>query len=179
MDTFRESSPIESIQSIDIDMDEQNYEQKQKMQEDEKQQKYRELFQEKEDGKPAKHVVSRVPVYQPEEPSNLLNVKAGRFSEVVETQYEEYIRSKNPSVMAHVIRPEPKHEEAEEEKPRDERSVKEKVISAVVGFFSRDESDDTDTPKQNTTPVEDYTGEEEFLTSRIMTSKIIQILILS
>ena len=161
MDTFRESSPIESIQSIDIDMDEQNYEQKQKMQEDEKQQKYRELFQEKEDGKPAKHVVSRVPVYQPEEPSNLLNVKAGRFSEVVETQYEEYIRSKNPSVMAHVIRPEPKHEEAEEEKPRDERSVKEKVISAVVGFFSRDESDDTDTPKQNTTPVEDYTGEED------------------
>ena len=161
VDTFRESSPIESIQSIDIDMDEQNYEQKQKMQEDEKQQKYRELFQEKEDGKPAKHVVSRVPVYQPEEPSNLLNVKAGRFSEVVETQYEEYIRSKNPSVMAHVIRPEPKHEEAEEEKPRDERSVKEKVISAVVGFFSRDESDDTDTPKQNTTPVEDYTGEED------------------
>ena len=128
VDTFRESSPIESIQSIDIDMDEQNYEQKQKMQEDE---------------------------------SNLLNVKAGRFSEVVETQYEEYIRSKNPSVMAHVIRPEPKHEEAEEEKPRDERSVKEKVISAVVGFFSRDESDDTDTPKQNTTPVEDYTGEED------------------
>ena len=161
VDTFRESSPIESIQSIDIDMDEQNYEQKQKMQEDEKQQKYRELFQEKEDGKPAKHVVSRVPVYQPEEPSNLLNVKAGRFSEVVKTQYEEYIRSKNPSVMAHVIRPEPKHEEAEEEKPRDERSVKEKVISAVVGFFSRDESDDTDTPKQNTTPVEDYTGEED------------------
>ncbi len=161
VDTFRESSPIESIQSIDIDMDEQNYEQKQKMQEDEKQQKYRELFQEKEDGKPAKHVVSRVPVYQPEEPSNLLNVKAGRFSEVVETQYEEYIRSKNPSVMAHVIRPEPKHEEAEEEKPRDERSAKEKVISAVVGFFSRDESDDTDTPKQNTTPVEDYTGEED------------------
>ncbi len=161
VDTFRESSPIESIQSIDIDMDEQNYEQKRKMQEDEKQQKYRELFQEKEDGKPAKHVVSRVPVYQPEEPSNLLNVKAGRFSEVVETQYEEYIRSKNPSVMAHVIRPEPKHEEAEEEKPRDERSVKEKVISAVVGFFSRDESDDTDTPKQNTTPVEDYTGEED------------------
>ena len=35
------------------------------------------------------------------------------------------------------------------------------LISAVVGFFSRDESDDTDTPKQNTTPVEDYTGEED------------------
>ena len=34
-------------------------------------------------------------------------------------------------------------------------------MSAVVGFFSKDESDDTDTPKKNSKPVEDYTGEED------------------
>ena len=158
VDTFREPAHIESISTIDIDMDDHSFEQREKMREEEKQRKYRELFQTPDEG--AKHVVSRVPVYQPEEPTNILNVKAGRFSEVVQTQYEEYIRSKNPSVMAHVIRPEPKHEAIEEE-PRDERPAKEKVISAVVGFFSRDESDDTDTPKENNAPVEDYTGEDD------------------
>ena len=104
--------------------------------------------------------VSNVPVYEPEEPQNVLNVKAGRFTEVVEREYEEYIHSKSPSVKAHVIRPEPEEDEPEdEEKPR--RSFQEKITSALVGFFSKDEPDDTDTPKKTSKPVEDYTGEED------------------
>ncbi len=106
------------------------------------------------------HVVAKVPVYRPEEPRNILNVKAGRFSEVVAREYDEYIHSKNPSVIAHVIRPEPKIEEPKEEKA-EKPPLQERVLTAVVGFFSKDESDDEDTPKEKAKPVEDYTGEED------------------
>ena len=102
-----------------------------------------------------------VPVYEPEEPQNVLNVKAGRFTEVVEREYEEYIKSKSPSVKAHVIRPEPEAEDEVEEEEKPRRSFQEKITSGLVGFFSKDESDDTDTPKKNSKPVEDYTGEED------------------
>lgn len=160
VEQFRESSNIESFNSIDIDLDDQKYEQENLRRQQENREKYKELLNADAQSGSAEKVVSKVPVYRPDEPSNILNVKAGRFSEVVAAQYEEYIRSKNPSVMAHVIRPEPKVE-AEEEKPEDTRSTQEKILSAVVGFFSKDESDDTDTPKEKTAPVEDYTGEED------------------
>ena len=111
-------------------------------------------------------MVAKVPVYRPDEPRNILNVKAGRFSEVVANEYEEYVRSKNPSVIAHVLRPEPTIVDEEiaptEEKHKDNRPIGEKVISALVGIFSKDESDDNDTVKEeNSKPVEDYTGEED------------------
>lgn len=113
------------------------------------------------DGQQAEKVVSKVPIYRPEEPNATLNIKAGRFSEVVANEYEEYIRSKNPSVIAHVIRPEPKPEAEEEQKPEDTRSPQEKILSAVVGFFSKDETDDDDTPHENAKMIEDYTDEED------------------
>ena len=105
-------------------------------------------------------------MYRPDEPRNILNVKAGRFSEAVANEYEEYVRSKNPSVIAHVLRPEPTIVDEEiaptEEKHKDNRPIGEKVISALVGIFSKDESDDNDTVKEeNSKPVEDYTGEED------------------
>ena len=111
-------------------------------------------------------MVAKVPVYRPDEPRNILNVKAGRFSEAVANEYEEYVRSKNPSVIAHVLRPEPTIVDEEiaptEEKHKDNRPIGEKVISALVGIFSKDESDDNDTVKEeNSKPVEDYTGEED------------------
>lgn len=162
IEQFRETSRIESIESIDIDLDAEKYEQEAEKREKESKEKYKELFAANEsDTKSAQRVVSKVPVYQLDEPSNILNVKAGRFSDVVAGQYEEYIRSKNPSVMAHVIKPEPKPEAQEEEAPEDSRTTQEKILSAVVGFFSKDESDDTDTPKEKSTPVEDYTGEDD------------------
>lgn len=154
VEQFKELPTIESFNTIDIDLRENADNPPEK----DKPEKTSEPKQPQAD-KPRKRVVSKVPVYRPEEPSNILNVKAGRFSEVVAHEYEEYIRSKNPSVIAHVIRPEPKPEPEEEEK--DTRSTQEKILSAVVGFFSKDESDDNDTPKEKSKTVEDYTDKED------------------
>lgn len=163
VDTFRENNEIESFDSIDIDVDGEDYKKAQEQKEAEEKSKYEDLFKIKNtsDGKPPKKVVSKVPVYRPEEPKNTLNVKAGRFSEVVEREYGEYVRSKNPSVIAHVIRPEPKRTPEDDDKPEDDRTAQEKVLSAVVGFFSKDESDDVDVPQEKTEPIEDYTGEDD------------------
>ena len=162
VDQFKEnSSHIESINTIDIDMNSEPTEQEEPKEE---KSKYEELFGIKNgvEGQPAKKVVSKVPVYKQENPRHILNVKAGKFSDVVAFEYEEYIRSKNPSVIAHVIRPEPKIEEPEiEEKEEDTRSTQEKILSAVVGFFSKDESDDNDIPQEKAKTVEDYTGEDD------------------
>lgn len=171
VESFKEeSSKIESIHTIDIELgDEKSEESKTEAKpkpdsaENGEKGKYEELFGiNNEPKKPAKKVVAKVPVYRPDEPRDILNVKAGKFSEVVAQEYEEYIRSKNPSVIAHVIRPEPKVEEDDEpETNEDTRSAKEKVLSAVVGFFSKDESDDNDTPHEKSKAVDDYTGEED------------------
>lgn len=160
VDQFKDDTHIESIDSIDIELEDEEAEK----QENDEQSKYEQLLGIKNDSgtKPPKKVVAKVPVYRPDEPREILNVKAGRFSEVVENEYEEYIRSKNPSVIAHVIRPEPKIEkEDEQEENEDTRSPQEKILSAVVGFFSKDESDDDDTPKEKAKSVEDYTGEDD------------------
>ena len=114
VDQFKEhESHIESINSIDIDMDEKSDDRKESKEEEKS--KYEQLFGIKNgaDGQPAKKVVSKVPVYKQDNPRHILNVKAGKFSDVVAFEYEEYIRSKNPSVIAHVIRTEPKIEEPE------------------------------------------------------------------
>lgn len=161
VDQFKDDEThIESINSIDIELENE----KSENQENDEQSKYEQLFGIKNEGgtKPPKKVVAKVPVYRPDEPREILNVKAGRFSEVVENEYQEYIRSKNPSVIAHVIRPEPKAEQEDEpEENEDTRSPQEKILSAVVGFFSKDESDDDDTPKEKAKPVEDYTGDDD------------------
>ena len=157
VEQFKESPAIESIHSIDIDMTEEQPQE----QPENAQSHYEQLFGvANTPGKEPERVVSTVPVYRPEEPRNMMNVKAGRFSEVVAREYEEYIRSKTPSVIAHVIRPEPKADEPKKEE-KDNRTTQEKILSAVVGFFSKDESDDEDTPKEKAKTIEDYTGEED------------------
>lgn len=166
-DAFKESPQIESIDTIDIEVpDDENDKTTEKEEEEkaEKQSKYESLFGVKNsaDGRPPKKVIAKVPIYRPEGQDNLLNIKAGRFSEVVTTEYEEYIRSKNPSVIAHVIHSEPKSEtEGDEDKPQDSRSAQEKILSALVGFFSKDETDDNDTPQEKSKTIEDYTGEDD------------------
>ena len=167
VETFKESAAIESINSIDIDLNDAPAEDKpaenapQTAAPDEEMSATASADKPQEAPAQPERVVSKVPVYRPEEPRNILNVKAGRFSEVVAREYEEYIRSKNPSVMAHVIRHEPKAAEDAEEKEEDTRTTQEKILSAVVGFFSKDESDDDDTPKEKKKAVEDYTGEDD------------------
>lgn len=42
-------------------------------------------------------VVAKIPTYQHDSKVNLINLKAGRFSEVVESEYDEYLKSINPT----------------------------------------------------------------------------------
>ena len=165
VDQFRDEAEIKSYHTIDIDIPEDKPEEKTETKE-KKEASQTPVHQFPNTEKPPRKVVAKVPVYRPDEPRNIINVKAGRFSEVVANEYEEYVRSKNPSVIAHVLRPEPTIVDEEiaptEEKHKDNRPISEKVISALVGIFSKDESDDNDTVKEeNSKPVEDYTGEED------------------
>lgn len=165
VDQFRDEAEIKSYHTIDIDIPEDKPKEKTETKE-KKEASQTPVHQFPNTEKPPRKVVAKVPVYRPDEPRNILNVKAGRFSEVVANEYEEYVRSKNPSVIAHVLRPEPTIVDEEiaptEEKHKDNHPIGEKVISALVGIFSKDESDDNDTVKEeNSKPVEDYTGEED------------------
>lgn len=165
VDQFRDEAEIKSYHTIDIDIPEDKPKEKIETKE-KKEASQTPVHQFPNTEKPPRKVVAKVPVYRPDEPRNILNVKAGRFSEAVANEYEEYVRSKNPSVIAHVLRPEPTIVDEEiaptEEKHKDNRPIGEKVISALVGIFSKDESDDNDTVKEeNSKPVEDYTGEED------------------
>lgn len=165
VDQFRDEAEIKSYHTIDIDIPEDKPKEKTETKE-KKETLQTPVHQFPNTEKPPRKVVAKVPVYRPDEPRNILNVKAGRFSEVVANEYEEYVRSKNPSVIAHVLRPEPTIVDEEiaptEDKHKDNRPIGEKVISALVGIFSKDESDDNDTVKEeNSKPVEDYTGEED------------------
>lgn len=165
VDQFRDEAEIKSYHTIDIDIPEDKPKEKTETKE-KKEASQTPVHQFPNTEKPPRKVVAKVPVYRPDEPRNILNVKAGRFSEVVANEYEEYVRSKNPSVIAHVLRPELTIVDEEiaptEEKHKDNRPIGEKVISALVGIFSKDESDDNDTVKEeNSKPVEDYTGEED------------------
>lgn len=165
VDQFRDEAEIKSYHTIDIDIPEDKPKEKTETKE-KKEASQTPAHQFPNTEKPPRKVVAKVPVYRPDEPRNILNVKAGRFSEAVANEYEEYVRSKNPSVIAHVLRPEPTIVDEEiaptEEKHKDNRPIGEKVISALVGIFSKDESDDNDTVKEeNSKPVEDYTGEED------------------
>lgn len=165
VDQFRDEAEIKSYHTIDIDIPEDKPKEKAETKE-KKEASQTPVHQFPNTEKPPRKVVAKVPVYRPDEPRNIINVKAGRFSEVVANEYEEYVRSKNPSVIAHVLRPEPTTVDEEiaptEEKHKDNRPIGEKVISALVGIFSKDESDDNDTVKEeNSKPVEDYTGEED------------------
>ena len=165
VDQFRDEAEIKSYHTIDIDIPEDKPKEKTETKE-KKEASQTPVHQFPNTEKPPRKVVAKVPVYRPDEPRNILNVKAGRFSEALANEYEEYVRSKNPSVIAHVLRPEPTIVDEEiaptEENHKDNRPISEKVISALVGIFSKDESDDNDTVKEeNSKPVEDYTGEED------------------
>ena len=166
VEQFREDAEIKSYHTIDIDIPDGKTEKKEEKKEDSAEALNTPVHQLQPPEKLPRKVVAKVPVYRPDEPRNILNVKAGRFSDAVANEYEEYVRSKNPSVIAHVLRPETAVADEgaapAEQNHKDSRPLGEKVISALVGIFSKDESDDSDTVKdENAEPVEDYTGEED------------------
>lgn len=43
-------------------------------------------------------VVAKIPVYQHESKINRINLKAGRFTDVVENEYDEYLKSNDPTI---------------------------------------------------------------------------------
>lgn len=155
---------IKSIHTIDIDITDDDT--KPPKAPNEPQGQFDELFKTEEpDVKQHKKVIAKVPVYRKEGEENTLNVKAGKFSEVVGYEYEEYIKSKNPSVIAHVIKPDTQRtvivEEDDEPEPLDFHSASEKIMANLVGFFSKDTSNDDDTPVKETEVVDDYMGEDD------------------
>lgn len=121
---------------------------------------YEKIFGVKKPSPQAKTVESKVPVYQQNEEINQVHVKAGKFSAVVKAEYEQYIRSKNPSI-SQVIKTEIAKADEPENKKKDNRSKKEKMLSAVVGIFSNDSSDDTDMPSEQIVPVDDYRDKDD------------------
>lgn len=165
VDQFNDSeSHIKSIHTIDIDITDDDT--KPPKAPNEPQGKFDELLKNPEPNvKQHKKVIAKVPVYRKEGEQETLNVKAGKFSEVVGYEYEEYIKSKNPSVIAHVIKPDTKRtvivEEDDEPEPLDFHSASEKIMANLVGFFSKDTSDDNDTPVKETEIVDDYMGEDD------------------
>lgn len=163
-----ENSRIQNIDTIDIDLPDDDFEESEQTGKEKEQDAPDETpkANNAEADKHAQAVVSKVPMYKPDRVNDTINVKAGKFSDVVAREYEEYIRSKNPSVITHVIKPEPK-EEKEEEETKNKPPLQERLLAAVVGLFSRDESDDVDTPKEKSNTVEDYTGEEDARSIRL------------
>ena len=107
-------------------------------------------------------IVSRVPVYQHESKIDKIFLKAGKFTEVVESEYDEYLRSDDPTIsknyhaMQKAIKPrqsllftlsqmaQKRKEEAEQQKPQIETPenfdeepapIQTKKISSVGKFF--------------------------------------------
>ena len=142
VDQFRDEAEIKSYHTIDIDIPEDKPKEKAETKE-KKEASQTPVHQFPNTEKPPRKVVAKVPVYRPDEPRNILNVKAGRFSEAVANEYEEYVRSKNPSVIAHVLRPEPT------------------IVDEEIAPTEEKHNDNDTVKEENSKPVEDYTGEED------------------
>ena len=88
VDQFRDEAEIKSYHTIDIDIPEDKPKEKTETKE-KKEASQTPVHQFPNTEKPPRKVVAKVPVYRPDEPRNILNVKAGRFSEAVANEYEE------------------------------------------------------------------------------------------
>ena len=148
LDTFQDPSEIRTYHTIDIRLEET------------KQPEPPEPPEPPQEDRQAAHIVAKVPVYRPDEPANLLNVKAGKFSEVVGREYEAYLRSNDPVISAHVRRRSP--QAAQPAAPAaPQETTQEKILGAVVGFFSKEDAPKEAPQKQKPKPVEDYSSEED------------------
>lgn len=113
--------------------------------------------------KPRTHVIiSKVPVYRREEEVDKVHIKAGKFSSVVREEYEMYLKANDPAI-SQVIKKEGSTDTVEEEKEKKNgKPFNEKVMSAVVGFFSSEEEQiGQEVPPEKIETVEDYTSPED------------------
>ena len=90
---------VQDIDDIDISLDpEENIRQYEKKAND------HERFDKRREEKPSsdfgfsEKIVSKVPVYRREADINKIPLKAGRFTDVVESEYDEYLKSDDPTV---------------------------------------------------------------------------------
>ena len=96
---------IQDIDSIDIEIDPSAAVKKYEKQANESKRhdarqksKSNEITQWKEFSQKLNKVVSKIPVYQHESKVNKIHLKAGRFSDVVEREYDEYLKSNDPTI---------------------------------------------------------------------------------
>lgn len=107
-------------------------------------------------------IISKVPVYQREEEVDKVHIRAGRFSTVVREEYEMYLKSNDPSI-SHIIKKENSSDSEEiQDKTKNGKPFTEKVLQAVVGFFSSEEQQIAqNVPQEKIETVEDYTSKED------------------
>ncbi len=107
-------------------------------------------------------IISRVPVYQREEDVDKVHIRAGKFSTVLRHEYEMYLKSNDPSI-SHIIKKESNHEPEEQQTDKQvKKSFTEKVLQAVVGFFSSEEQQIAqDVPPEKIETVEDYKSKDD------------------
>lgn len=100
---------LQDINEIDVDIDAadtlKKYERQKNMTErhDERVKRTYENEFERLFGKPKfdyslEKVVAKIPTYQHDSKVNLINLKAGRFSDVVESEYDEYLKAIDPTI---------------------------------------------------------------------------------
>ncbi len=95
---------VQDIDEIDISLDPMD-----SLREYERQATDKERYEERHAEKPVvpyqtsgEKIVARVPVYQHESKVEKIYLKAGRFTEVVENEYDEYLRSADPTISKNI-----------------------------------------------------------------------------
>ena len=95
---------IQDIDGIDIDLDANEalrlYEKKANdtSRHDKRSHMQEQLDKSSEQPKYTEQIVSKVPCYRHESKENQIKVKAGRFTDVVESEYDEYLQSNDPTI---------------------------------------------------------------------------------
>lgn len=101
-------------------------------------------------------IVSKVPVYRHESKVEQLQVKAGKFSEIVRSEYEQYLKSKNP-VISQSNKP-----VADEVDELSVKAINDKLVGKVVEFFANEGTDQQEQPEEETAvTVDDYTEPDD------------------
>lgn len=112
---------IQDIDDIDIDIDpkdaikkyerkansKERYDERNKVRENE----FERVFGKPQFFIPSQRVVAKIPTYQHDSKINHIHLKAGRFTDVVESEYEEYLKSNDPIISKrpeHIRNIEPK-----------------------------------------------------------------------
>lgn len=112
---------IQDIDNIDIDIDpnvalkkyerqvnsKERYDERQKVKGNE----FERVFGKPQFFIPSQRVVAKIPTYQHESKINHIHLKAGRFTDVVESEYDEYLKSNDPIISKrpeHIRNIEPK-----------------------------------------------------------------------